>query len=146
MQLVDKEEGQLYCLEIEEAWAELQRLLQSTESALLQGLAQQPDVTLDDRIVCIECSHARIESALAQLPTCYANPEDAAARRKELQVRRTATFLSRFKATNEISMNRHCTAIPSGNSRKLRPWTHPIRNLSARRNSERWLSAPKRWR
>lgn len=87
MQIIEKEEGQLYCLEIDEAWMQLQRLLQSTESALLQGLAQQPDVPLDERIVCIECSHARIESALAQLPACYANPEDAAARRKELQVR-----------------------------------------------------------
>ncbi len=34
----------------------------------------------------IEVSHARIRSALEQLPLSYGSPEEAAARRKELQV------------------------------------------------------------
>ena len=86
MTVFEESEGRQYCSEIDGAWSRLERLLQSAESALLQGLSQQTDVSLDERIVCIECAHARIQSALSELPITYAKPEEAAARRKELQV------------------------------------------------------------
>lgn len=84
--IADEDESRRLCLEIDESWIQLDRELQRVEKALLQGLAQQADVPLDDRLICIECSHARIQSALDQLPVKYGSPEETTTRRKELQV------------------------------------------------------------
>lgn len=85
--VVDEDENRRFCVEIDESWIQLDRELQCVEKALLQGLAQQEDIPLEDRLICIECSHARIQSALDQLPVKYGSPEETTTRRKELQVR-----------------------------------------------------------
>lgn len=84
--VAEEEECRQFSSEVDISWIQFLVELQSVERALIQGLAQQDDVPLDDRLACIECSHARIQSALDQLPVNYASPEDATTRRKELQV------------------------------------------------------------
>lgn len=113
MAIVEEAQGRQYCSEISDAWSRLEQLLQSTEAALLQGLSQQADVSLDERIVCIECSHARIQSVLSELPTVYARPEDAAARHKELQVPEQKKYDGDRKVTH-LYADRHCSASASG--------------------------------
>ena len=84
--ILDEDESRRFCLQIDELWIQLDRELQCVEKILLQGLAQQEDVPLDDRLICIECSHARIQSALDQLPIKYNSLEETTTRRKKLQV------------------------------------------------------------
>jgi hypothetical protein len=81
----EEEAGRQFCLAVDQSWGNLIEKLQSVEQLLLQGLAQQTGVPLDDRIACIECSHTRIQAVLDQLPTFYSNPDQAAVRRKELE-------------------------------------------------------------
>ena len=92
--IIDEDESRQFSLQIDESWIQLDRQLQCVEKALLQGLAQQDDVPLEDRLICIECSHARIQSALDQLPVKYGSPEETTTRRKELQVIRRKIQLS----------------------------------------------------
>ena len=85
--IVEEDENRRFCSEVDESFIQLVNELQSVEKALIQGLSQQEDVPLDDRLTCIECSHARIQNALDQLPVTYDRPEEVTTRRKELQVR-----------------------------------------------------------
>lgn len=86
VQVAEEEECRRFSAEVDIAWIQLLIDLQSVEKVLIQGLAQQADVPLDDRLTCIECAHARIQSALDQLPVKYGSPEEATTRQKELQV------------------------------------------------------------
>lgn len=105
-----------WCVAVEESWDILNGALQKVEQALLNSLVQHSDVPIDERITCkfsgalcscsllsdngisflkigIEVSHARIRSVLEQLPSSYGSPEEAAARRKELQVFKRKVYL-----------------------------------------------------
>lgn len=92
--IMEEEAGRQFCLSVDESWINLSHKLHLVEQLLLQGLAQQTDVPLDDRITCIECSHARIQAVLDQLPIVYSSPDQAMARRRELEV--SGSFLKKF--------------------------------------------------
>ena len=85
--IAEEDEYRRYCGEIDIAWIQLLVDLQSVERSLVQGLSQEEDVLIDDRLACIRCSHERIQSALDQLPVTYGSPEQTTTRQKELQVR-----------------------------------------------------------
>lgn len=84
--VAEEEEYRRFVGAIDMAWVQLLVDLQSVERALVQGLNQEDDVVIDDRLACIQCSHERIQSALDQLPVTYGSPEQTTSRQKELQV------------------------------------------------------------
>ena len=72
------------CIAVERLWVDVNRRLQQVESALVRQ-SQQSNVPLEDRIACIECSLARIESALIHSNSSCSTEDEAEARRQELQ-------------------------------------------------------------
>ena len=83
--ILEEDVNRQFCISLDQHWINVNQTMQIVENALLRQIQNSND-PLEDRIACIECSLARIESVLDQLPSTYSTHEEATARRKEIQV------------------------------------------------------------